>query len=75
MIKEPCIPCKRRQSEQQQYLGYLRAVTKTRAINERTTFAIWFDTEDTKYRAATLDEVQANEDIEPNNYEIISQYS
>jgi len=51
-----CIPCRNKQLMILQKLQWLREQTKTKAINEGRTYAIWFDEVDTKYRALPYSE-------------------
>lgn len=67
-----CIPCRNRQLMIMQKLSWLQVETKVKAVNENRSYAIWFDEEDTKYRALPLD--QAEDYAGCYDFQIISQY-
>jgi len=67
-----CIPCRTKKSLIYQRLYWLQQQTKTRAVNEDTTYAIWFDTEDQKYLSGVLSD---NEDKRTNyDFQVISKH-
>ena len=67
-----CVTCKSKQDQLKKQLELLKISVKQKAINEVTTYAIWFDIEDKKLYYAPY-ETFATKGIK-RNYEVISKY-
>lgn len=67
-----CVTCKAKQDQLKKQLELLKISVKQKAINEVTTYAIWFDFEDKKFYHATYESF-ASKGIK-RNYEVISKY-
>ena len=71
-IKIKCLECQRKRNQLLQKLEHLRKTTKTKAIHENRTYAIYFDNEDKDIRACPASDIRHKEDV--TDFEIISKY-
>ena len=67
-----CVTCKAKQDQLKKQLGLLKISVKQKAINEVTTYAIWFDFEDKKFYHATYESFTSKGIAK--HYEVISKY-